>query len=176
MSRARRRPILAWVLAVVGAFALGALVTWILSTWTSSSEPTEGTGDGTVDDPATSFAISGDLTEQVAPGILVPLDVSLTNTQDQVLRVSELTVTVTAVDAPRATNKLPCTTDDFVVEQFDDETILLLEPGDTRSLTEFGIARADWPRVGMVDADANQDGCKGATLELGYTATGRVDS
>jgi hypothetical protein len=28
----------------------------------------------------------------------------------------------------------------------------------------------------MADADSNQDGCKAATLELSYTATGRFDS
>lgn len=176
MSRARRRPVLAWVLAVVCAFVFGALVTWILSTSSSNSELIEGLGGGAVADPETSFAISGDLMEPVAPGIAVPLDLSFTNPHDESLRVSDLTVTVTAVDAPHATNARPCTIDDFVVEQLDGGVVLLVEPGETRTLTQLDISRADWPRVGMVDADSNQDGCKAATLELSYTATGRLDS
>jgi hypothetical protein len=169
----RRRRIIAWVIAVVGAFALGLILSWVLTSFTSVR--LEGTGGGDIENPDTSFAISGDLAEPVYPGEMVPLDLTFTNEHGEALLVADLIVTVEAVDAPNATTRLPCSVDDFIVEQLDDIE-LRVAAGQTRSLTELDIDRADWPQVGMLDTASNQDGCKAATLELTYTASGRLDS
>lgn len=173
MERTRRWRIAAWVLAVLVAFALGVLLTRCLSpanTVGVGESPDNGAERGQ------SFAISGDLSEPVSPGDLVPLDLRFSNPHDDRLVISGVVVSVESVDAPRATPSLPCTVDDFTVEQLDTTVGLRLDPNDTRTLTQFGVSESDWPRVGMIDAAVNQDGCKGATLELGYTATGRFDS
>src|SRR5204863_9935727 len=115
MSRDRRRRIVAWVLAVAGAFALGAFLSWLLAS--SLSLTGSGSGEGQLVQPSGSFTITGDLVEPGSPGILQPLDLTVTNPFDDPLQVTRLTVAVTAVDAPKATEKLPCSTGDFVVEQ-----------------------------------------------------------
>ncbi|HWI30007.1 MAG TPA: hypothetical protein VNT50_00815 [Microbacterium sp.] len=173
MSRTRLWRIIAWAVAVIGAFTLGLLLTRCISQ--SGNVALEGSGDGEADHDRT-FAVAGDLSEPVGPGILVPLDLSISNPHGETLLISELVVTVRSVDAPNATASLPCTVDDFVVEQLDGAVEPRVEPGDTRTLAQLDIPESDWPRVGMVDADANQDGCKDATLVLSYTATGRLES
>lgn len=173
MSRTRRWRVVAWVLAVIGAFILGVLLTRCLTQPTTVG--LTGTGDGT-SDRAQTFAITGDLSEPVSPGILVPLDLSFSNSHDQALMISGVTVTVESVDAPHATALLPCSVDDFVVDQLDTGTELRVDAGDTRTLTQLDIPEDAWPRVGMVDSDENQDGCKAAILELSYAATGRFGS
>jgi hypothetical protein len=170
----RRRRIIAWVIAVVGAFAFGLILSWALTSFTSVR--LEGSGGGDVENPDTSFAISGDLAEPVFPGELVPLDLSFANEHGEPLLVTDLTVTVEAVDAPNATTRLPCSTEDFTVEQLDDDLELRIGAGQTRSLTDLEIDRAEWPQVGMIDTETNQDGCKAATLQLSYTASGRFES
>jgi hypothetical protein len=35
------------------------------------------------------------------------------------------------------------------------------------------VLQMSWPEVVMLDSSANQDGCKGASLRLRYTASGR---
>jgi hypothetical protein len=179
MSRTRRRRPGAWVLFVVGAFASGILVSWMLWSWllggNGAGDGTDGVaGEGAVES-GESFAISGDLTEPVSPGIAVALDVSIANDHDRALLVSDLIVAVQSIDAPNATESLPCDTEDFVVEQISAGSTLSVDPRTTSSLSELGVAPADWPQVGMVDAPTNQDGCKGASLGLAYTATGRFD-
>lgn len=169
----RRRRVIAWVISVVGAFAFGLILSWALTSFTSVR--LDGADGVDVGDPDTSFAISGDLTEPVYPGEMVPLDLSFTNEHDEPLLITDLRIAVEAVDAPNATTRLPCSTEDFTVEQVDDIE-LLVDPGQTRSLTDLDIDRDGWPHVGMIDADSNQDGCKAATLELSYTASGRLDS
>ena len=175
MSRDRdpRRRIVAWILAVAGAFALGALLSWVLVSFASHNG--SGSGSGQIALPSQIFTISGDLADPSSPGVLVPLDLSITNPYDDVLRVSGVVVTVDAVDAPRATTDLPCSTADFVVQQLDAGAALQIMPGETRSLSQLGIPEDGWPQVGMTDAESNQDGCKGATLSLEYAGTGRVD-
>jgi hypothetical protein len=174
MTRTRRRRVVAWVFAVVAAFALGLFLSW----WFASSGflHLSGPGSATASHPDDSFAITGDLTKPVSPGVQVPLDLTFSNSHSDSLLVTHLVVTVKSVNAPHATSSRPCTVDDFKVQQLDESTVLRLEAGKTVTLTQLQIAPEDWPQVGMVDADRNQDGCKAATLELGYSATGRIDS
>jgi hypothetical protein len=170
MSRTRRRRPVAWGLAVVAAFAVGVLTSWML--WSASNHG-RGEGNGHATGGDQSFAITGDLTAPVSPGIAVPLDLRIVNTREDALLVTELTVTIRSVDAPNATESRPCDPRDFVVEQIPAAAILRVDPKTSSTLTQLGLAHEDWPRIGMVAAATNQDGCKGASLDLGYTAIGR---
>jgi hypothetical protein len=119
-----------------------------------------------------SFTISGTLPRLLAPGIAAPLDLVLTNPHPDDLAISNLRTELTAVDAPQADAAHPCTTDDFAVTQFSGSYGFEVASATTASLSDLGIPESLWPRVAMVDRPVNQDGCKGASLALGFTGTG----
>ena len=172
MSHIQRRRPVAWVLAVVSAFTVGGLVSWMLWSFVPGGSSGSGGGAATADD---SFTISGDLAEPVSPGAAIPLDLSITNTHTSPLVVSDVTVIVQSIHAPNATESRPCSTDDYEVLQMPVTLTLLVGSRTSSSLAELDVAQEDWPQVGMIDAASNQDGCKSASLELAYTATGKFD-
>ncbi|UUL77431.1 hypothetical protein NG819_08200 [Pseudarthrobacter sp. Fe7] len=59
---------------------------------------------------------------------------------------------------------LPCSAADFAVTQYSGPYPLAV-PAGSSSLSGLGVAQQAWPRVGMLDSSANQDGCKGATIQ-----------
>lgn len=67
---------------------------------------------------------------------------------------------------------LPCSSADFAVTQYRGSYPLAVPTG-TSSLSGLGVAQQAWPRVGMLDSSANQDGCKGAALQLTYSGSGQ---
>jgi hypothetical protein len=119
-----------------------------------------------------SFAISGTLPRLLAPGIAVPLDLVLTNPHSDDLTISEITTELRAVDAPQGDAIHPCTADDFALTQFSGPYGFEVASDSTASLSDLGIPESSWPQVGMVDRAVNQDGCKNASLRLGFTGTG----
>jgi hypothetical protein len=152
---------------------VGALLVWML---TGAGERGDGLGRGALDSPEDSFSLSGDLTEVVLPGVFVPLDLSITNSNETALLITELVVAVSGVAAPNATDNRPCTVDDFEVKPIDDQFTLVIEAGATASLSDLDLPRSAWPHVGMpIDETNNQDGCKGASLTLSYSARARAD-
>ena len=136
----------------------------------------QGPGDGnlrvTLADPAWSFTISGNATEPISPGVSAPLDLSLTNPHAFALTAADLRVTVQKVNAPNADDAHPCTIGDFAVDQASSAIEVTVAAHSTRTLSNLGLPRAKRPHVGMLDRSVNQDGCKGASLTLAYTASG----
>jgi hypothetical protein len=120
------------------------------------------------------FAISGDLSSPLEPGLAVPLDLALTNSGPDQITVSSLEVSVTSVSAPRATPTYPCTLLDFSVIPFSGVYGFVVPPASTRSLSELGFPDAQLPQIEMPDRPVNQNGCKGASLQFDFagTATG----
>lgn len=134
---------------------------------------TSATGSGSASAPApTTFTISGNLSGAIAPGAMVPLDLSLENPNDFGIEIQAIIVTVRDVEAPRADPDHPCSVADFMVRQVPGSVVLSLGGRRTRDLSGLGVARDHWPAVGMLNRPVNQDGCKGAVLSLGYDATG----
>jgi len=167
-------PRLRWLIAIamLGAGgAIGAVLTWVILTRPIALL---GDGDAVVDHPPASFSISGDVAEPFFPGGSAPLDLEISNPLDTDLSVSDLVVEVDAVDAPNATDDLPCTVDDFAVEQLSLRHDLIVAAGTTTALTDLGVPAEDLPRVLMLDTASNQDGCKGASFALAYSAVGRI--
>ena len=121
------------------------------------------------------FVISGSPTKPMSPGVQVPLDLRLQNTNKTNMSVTELKVVVRAVDAPNATDQLPCLVEDFTVAQVPEDLDLTLPPEATSSLSGLSVSSAEWPQVGMLNTSVNQDGCKGASLILDYSGSGVVD-
>lgn len=167
-------PRLRWLIAIamlVAGVGVGAVLTWVILTRPFAIV---GAGDGVADDPPTSFSISGDLAEPFHPGGSAPLDLEISNPLDTDLVVSDLIVEVDAVDAPNATSELPCTVDDFAVDQLSLPDDLIVAAGSTTALTDLGVPAEDLPQVSMLDTASNQDGCKGASFTLAYSAVGRI--
>jgi hypothetical protein len=121
------------------------------------------------------FTIKGTIARrELWPGRYAPINVGFVNNNGVPLRINHLRVTKVSLDAPNATGALPCTFADFRVKQPGKAMHVLVQPHETLSLKRFGVPGSQWPGVGLYDTDYNQDGCKGATLTLGYTARGRV--
>jgi hypothetical protein len=133
-----------------------------------------GAGTGDVDPASTAgpFTIEGSLTEPISPGVSAPLNLRLTNPHSAPMSVTQLRVTVQKVSAPNADVARPCTIADFAVDQASGGIEIGVPARATSTLSTLGLARATMPQVGMLDRSVNQDGCKGASLTLAYTAVG----
>ncbi|WP_309710170.1 hypothetical protein [Pseudolysinimonas sp.] len=170
MVTTRRR----WLVAIamlLGGLAVGSGLTWVILTRSFSFG---GNAEAVADRPPESFTISGDLAEPAYPGGSAPLNLSISNPLDVDLAVSQFLVEIDAVDAPNATDLLPCDVHDFSVEQLSWHDELIVGAGTTVSLADLDVLTEHWPRVLMLDTASNQDGCKGASVSLAYSAAGRI--
>jgi hypothetical protein len=136
--------------------------------------------DGTRgEDPASSaqpFTIEGNATEPISPGVRAPLDLKLTNPHGVPMSVTDLSVTVEKVSAPNADDAHPCALSDFAADGVSSSRKIAVAARSTSTLSNLGIPRADQPHVGMLNRPVNQDGCKGASLTLAFTASGTLDN
>lgn len=112
------------------------------------------------------FTISGDLGQDLYPGLTVPLNLTFDNPNAGPLQVRGVYVTIDRVDAPG-----PCpVAENFAVTQFSgDYDDLVIPAGGSVSLEGLGIPDTVWPQVSMLDTGTNQNGCMGAELSLHYT-------
>lgn len=122
------------------------------------------------------FTISGNLTGgQLAPGITLPLDLTLANPNKKPLSVTNLTVTVQSI--ARTTyaiaNNQPCTPADYAITQYSGSYPLTVPGNGSASLSSLGVASSTQPKVAMLNTTTNQDGCKGAILTLAYSGSGQ---
>ena len=121
------------------------------------------------------FSISGNLTDRLSPGASLPLNLALTNPNKKQISISNLTVTIQSVvrtQAAIAANK-PCTLADYAVLQYTGGYPLTVAGSSTATLSQLNIAASAFPHVVMRDTSSNQDGCKGATVNLAYSGSGQ---
>jgi hypothetical protein len=168
-SVARKRRALRWVLAGLVSLLL-CLGAWVVFRGTGGGGA--GSGGARLGGSSASFTIHGDAAAPLSPGVRAPLDLQLTNPQDVPLSVTDLRVTVQSVSAPNADEGHPCADRDFAVDQASSGLRITLAGRSTSILSDLGVSRAKQPQVGMLNRAANQDGCKGASLTLAYTASG----
>ncbi|MBV8930343.1 MAG: hypothetical protein JO152_14570, partial [Mycobacteriaceae bacterium] len=125
-----------------------------------------------VTDKGKPFSISGAPTQRLSPGsIASPINLTLSNPNNQPMNVTNLTVTVVGTSA--GSN---CSASNFAVQQFSGTYPLALLKNQTASLQAMGIPQPKWPTVRMVNfPTVNQDACKNVTVFLSYAgaATGR---
>jgi hypothetical protein len=164
--------VLAGVVVLLGAFAL---LFFLLRDRTVRA-PGNGTGDGAgnahTGPSGGSVSIAGNVVEPISPGVMVPLDLTFTNPRDSDMSITEVTVVVHEVSAPNSDGTHSCPIGDFTVAQAPGDLRIALPAGATNSLSGLGLPPRMWPRMGMLDRPVNQDGCKGASLTLAYTASG----
>lgn len=120
------------------------------------------------------FTVSGDVSLPLTPGVGAAIDLEFANRHWATLSVSDIKMQIEAVKAPNASGAHPCTVADFGLEQVPQDTRIRVPAGETRSLSQLGLARRTWPRLVLVDRQVNQDGCKGASLVLAYSASGAI--
>lgn len=120
------------------------------------------------------FRIDGDAAKPLSPGRSATINVRFTNPRNSPLRVTRLRVWVRAVSAPNADEHHPCWRRDFAVRQARPGFAVSVAARATRSLRGLGVPRGSWPQVRMVNRPVNQDGCKGASITLGYRGSGSL--
>ncbi|MGN6635029.1 MAG: COG1470 family protein [Oryzihumus sp.] len=120
------------------------------------------------------LVVSGDV-DGLAPGLLRPLDLTVTNQDKKPVSVTNLAVSLQSVSrTPYAVaHGLACGLTDYAVRQYSGPYPLAVPGLASRSLDQLGIPAGQWPQVMLVDRPVNQDGCKGATLTLGYAGSGQ---
>jgi hypothetical protein len=115
------------------------------------------------------FTISGNTVGPLYPGgVTRNLDLSLTNPNNVTIYLSSLNVALASITAPNAHGSLTCTAADFSLVQYSGAFPIVLPPG-TKTLSQLGYTQAQMPSISMPDRLLNQDGCKGATLNFGYS-------
>jgi len=120
------------------------------------------------------FGISGNVPGTLSPGTSAGLNLQISNPINKPLSLTNLSVAVAGVtrSAAAVAGNLPCTPADFTVTQYSGPYPLAV-PATGGSLQGLNVAQTAWPRVGMLDTSTNQDGCKGATLQLSYSGSGQ---
>lgn len=171
------------VLLILGCFAAVVLVILaIVASYTlgrSERDVSGGRSAGQVDAGAgpgpgpQSVVVEGTIATPLVPGGSEPIDVHLTNNRTRSVVITSVRLRVTLASVPQATAELPCTPADFNVSDADVGSVRI-RAGGTMSLSQAGVDLGSWPRLTLRNTSVNQDGCKGATLNLNYTAKGRV--
>lgn len=122
------------------------------------------------------FTISGSLVG-LAPGRMLPLQLSLANPNSQSLSVTNLSVTLSSVNlANRSTGTSApgsCSTIDYAVTQYNGPYPLVVPGLSTKTLGQLSVPDGQLPQITLVNRPVNQDGCKGATLNLSYSGSGQ---
>ncbi|MFC4397980.1 hypothetical protein [Arthrobacter sedimenti] len=119
------------------------------------------------------FTISGNLDTPLTPGASIPLNLSFSNPNNKALALSSLSVSITSITRTQTAvaGGLPCTPADYVVTNYSGQYPLTVPVG-TSKLEALRPLREEWPRIAMLDTTLNQDGRKGATLQLSYSGAG----
>jgi hypothetical protein len=149
----------------VGIVFAGVLATLFAAGAAFAYWSTAGTGTGTAA-TGTSSAVNAVQTSTVAdmgPGTTAqPLSGTLLNTDTQPLYVATVTASITSVTrtAEAIAANLPCTAADYLISnpvaQVNAEALV----NDTSTWSG--------PSIAFVNSGANQDGCKLATVNIGY--------
>jgi hypothetical protein len=118
--------------------------------------------------PSQPFAISGNLTSPLAPGLAPqPLNLTLRNPNPVTVNVSSLTVAVAGTSAGTS-----CDASNFTVKQYTGNYPLTLAAGQSATLAQLGVTAAQQPQVQFLDKPTvNQDRCKGVAVNLSYSGT-----
>lgn len=148
------------IVAGVAIVALGSGVAYAY--WTTSGS---GTGSGsTGTDSGVSIAQLGTISGLTPDSTPQSIDFRITNAAATNQYIGSVTITKDSVSAPNSNATHPCTVDDFAVVQ---PTAV---PGDLTPGSHDYTGSASGATLQLVNTNANQDGCKDATISLGLHA------
>jgi len=158
-----------WAAALAGGVGTAMLLSLSSSQWHDEAPAADRTTVAVAVDAADPLALEGWLGATLSPGTTRPMDLTMSNPHDRAVVLTELVVTVVAVEAPADTASQPCTVADFGTSPSRLDP-LTLPPRTTTTLRAAGVERHRWPTVSMLNTDQNQDGCRGAALTLSLRA------
>jgi hypothetical protein len=111
------------------------------------------------------FTISGNV-PALYPGTSQKVNLVFTNPNP-----SPITVATGAVTTTISTTQAGCSASaNFAVTQGLTASVTV-PASSTKSLSDLGIAQANWPVVAMVETHTNQDACEGAPLTFTYSGS-----
>lgn len=139
---------------------------------TGTGKGTGSGGGGATTGVVSSISIAGNVAPSLQPGDSSPINLTFVSQNDIAVTLSEVSVRIASVTAPRATSLTPCTSADFSVSQPASGLRVIIPANSTTSLSALGVASSSWPRLTMINSDDNQNGCKSATVTLAYSAEG----
>ncbi|MBR7744151.1 hypothetical protein KC207_12725 [Phycicoccus sp. BSK3Z-2] len=116
---------------------------------------------------AKAFSLAATVSGALGPGIAPrPVELAVTNPNNQPLPVTNLGVTVTGTSDPR------CGASEFTVRQYAGSYPVTV-PARTEGtrLTTLGVPPSALPTVAMLNRAGNQDACKGVTVSLALTGS-----
>ncbi len=156
---------------VVTVVALPVLVSSI----PAAAPPPRGTIAGQEKPPARGetveirpFLIGSVVQPGLFPGATVPVNLTLTNPNSFPLEIQELTVRVERVSVTTATD---CDPTNFRTRQFSGGYGVRLDATESTDLRRLGVDPTKWPQLTMLNLPRNQDGCKGAAVDLELRGT-----
>jgi hypothetical protein len=168
-SRTRRRAVVVGLLAGLPVILLGGLpAAWSLVDWPSGGSAWS---SAQTHDPqvawGTSVEISGNTRTLLRPGGSSRINLGFANDDSKPVTLRHVRVTITSISAPQADSEFPCTRADFRIRPMRVRSLVI--PGDAfTTLVRLDVPAWQWPNLKMRDRPVNQDGCKGASLKLGY--------
>lgn len=127
-----------------------------------------------LDSPKRQFTIAGNTPGTLSPGASAVLDLQISNPNTKPLSLTNISIVISGVtrSADAVSRNLPCTVKDYALTQYNGPYPLTVQPG-TSTFSGLSIEQSSWPRIAMLDTRDNQDGCKGATLQLTYSGSGQ---
>lgn len=115
---------------------------------------------------AKAFQIASTSLAPVAPGSGSPIDLIITNPNNQPIRITNLGVTVQGTSTPQ------CPAGQFSVRQYAGSYPLTVPANSAGvKLTSLGVPVGALPVLTMLDSTTDQSACKGITVTLGYTGS-----
>lgn len=169
LAPAPRLPGRALPAAVVGLVGLAALLVVLFSRGASRPARSSATGEGT--GTAAAMGIDGSPVRRLSPGVVAPIDLTLTNPHHEAMTVSGIAIILESVTAPQADPRHPCTLADFAVGQPSPGLRATLPGTSTVTFSSLLVDQDAWPSVTMVNRPVNQDGCKQARVQLAYSGS-----
>jgi hypothetical protein len=116
---------------------------------------------------SSTFGVGGNLSSPLYPGTNEPLDMTFTNPSSSSITIDSAGLTGSNISI--STNQAGCGSSNFQAAGLGTNVTIPADQFTPISLSSLNVAQADWPVITMIDTNANQDACEGATLTLTYS-------
>jgi hypothetical protein len=116
---------------------------------------------------SSTFGVGGDLSTPLYPGTSEPLDMTFTNPSSSAITIDAAQLTGSNISI--GTNQAACGSSNFQAAGLGTNVTIPADQFTPISLSSLNVPQSDWPAITMIDTNANQDACEGATLTLTYS-------
>jgi hypothetical protein len=145
-------------LSVVAVLAITAAA---IAYWTTSGTGTGSASTGT--SSAVTVSQVGSITNLRPGSPAQPIDFKISNAASESQYISSVAVSISSITAPNSDASHPCTAADFALVQ--PNAVNQDLPSGDSTFSPSGASLA------LTNSSSNQDGCKGATVNLAFSAS-----